>query len=100
MQDSWSVGLVGNYVGSYTNTIPNPDEGVDSYITFDLSASYNFSGSSFMEGLSVSAEIRNLFDEDPPYVNGPIIAQVSSGYDPSAASPLGRVMTFSIRKKM
>ena len=50
-------------------------------------------------GLTLGAEVRNLFDLDPPYVNLAPSGNGSGGYDASAASPIGREVAFSLRAK-
>ena len=43
-------------------------------------------------------EVRNVFNERPPYVNIAPSGNGSGGYDATAADPLGRVFAASIRK--
>ena len=43
------------------------------------------------EGLTVALDVQNIADEDPPFVN------LSGGYDPQTASPIGRLIALSLR---
>jgi len=47
----------------------------------------------------LSLQFTNLFDADPPYVNTIPTPNGGGGYDPAAASPLGRVIAVSLEKK-
>jgi iron complex outermembrane receptor protein len=79
-----------NYVGDYKQTGVTPIRDIDDYMTVDLHLGYDMSA--IVEGLSLSLDAQNLLDEDPPFVN------ISGGYDPQSASPLGRLIALSIRK--
>jgi len=95
-----SARVMATHVGGYTNNLVTPAEKVDSYTPVDLTLTWrvgeSFSGS-LTEGLELSAEVRNLFDIDPPYVNLAPGGNGSGGYDATAASPLGRVFAASAR---
>jgi iron complex outermembrane receptor protein len=53
----------------------------------------------FGEDLSLGLELRNVLDEDPPYVNLAPGVNGSGGYDATAANPVGRLLALSLRKK-
>jgi iron complex outermembrane recepter protein len=95
---SWRMGpwnLAGfiNYVDSYKQTGVTPIRKIDSYTTVDLHAAYDFKGhGGFFDGLSVGLDVQNALDQDPPFVN------LSGGYDPQSASPMGRLIAVSLRK--
>jgi iron complex outermembrane receptor protein len=47
----------------------------------------------WFEGISVSLDIQNLFDQDPPYVN------IDGGWDPGHASAVGRFVSMTVAKR-
>jgi iron complex outermembrane receptor protein len=73
---------------------------IDSYLTVDLALHYDFTdeGGSLLNGLSFTVSAQNVFDKEPPLVvNSSNTASVR--FDPSNASPLGRVVQFQVAKK-
>jgi iron complex outermembrane recepter protein len=72
-------------------------EHVDSYLTLDTTFSYDFTGSSMLDGLRTTLSIQNVLDEEPPLVlNGgssPIL------FDPTNASVLGRLVSLQVTKR-
>jgi iron complex outermembrane receptor protein len=102
----WQLGparaqVVAHHVNGYTNNVPATPQNVGSYTPIDVSFSWNFSSSdsSLLEDLEVGLEVRNAFDEDPPYVNLAPSANGSGGYDATASNPVGRLFGVSLRKK-
>jgi len=92
----------GSYVNSYTNTLINPNQSVDSYKLVDLAVTWrpeDLFGSDFAEEISLTAEVRNVFDEDPPYVNVAPASNGSGGYDATNSNPIGRLLSVSVRTK-
>ncbi len=91
-----------NFVNSYDNPIPSPIQEVDSWTTYDLSLRFNGDDidwlGSFGDGLSVTLDITNISDEDPPYVDFAPNGNGGGGWDPAAASPIGRLIGISLRK--
>jgi iron complex outermembrane receptor protein len=91
------------YVNEYDNPSVTPTQRVDSWMPVDLVL--RFDGDtvdwlgSFGTGLTVSLEGRNIFDEDPPYVNFAPNFSGGGGWDPSAADPVGRLLSVSVSKK-
>lgn len=77
-----------NYADDYRDPAYNRD--VNSWTTVDTSLAYR------LEGIGVEARlnVRNLFNEAPPFLNNPI----GVGYDPENADPLGRFVSFQISK--
>ena len=63
------------------------------------SSSQDGSWSPFGTEITLGGEVRNIFDQDPPYVNIAPSGNGSGGYDATAASPLGRVFAASLRVK-
>jgi iron complex outermembrane receptor protein len=87
-----SAGLAVNYSSGYKDTSFTPNRDIDSYVTLDFNSSYQFGGNSSLAGLTLSLNVANVLDEDPPFVN-----QVS-GYDGGKASPYGRLFSIGITK--
>ena len=102
----WSLGrysarAVLNHIGEYDNNLATPTQTVDSFSPFDLDAWINFGdpdGRSFSEGWQLGFHIKNAFDEDPPYVNIAPSGNGSGGYDATASTPVGRVLSVSLQK--
>jgi iron complex outermembrane recepter protein len=108
VRNAFSADLFVNYTGDYLNwngSAPFPvirnaafspvggGQPVDSYSTVDLHFGYNFGDSGPMAGASLFFDARDLFDEEPPFVNTPL------GFDGFNANPIGRVVTVGITKK-
>jgi iron complex outermembrane receptor protein len=89
-RDALSTIAFVNYVSGYDQTGVANVRSIDSYTTVDVHVGYDLEQLS--DGLSVALDVQNIADEDPPFVN------LSGGYDPQSASPLGRLIAFSVRK--
>jgi len=83
----------GNYAGGGDHVSAN--------VTFDLHASYNFPDG-LLSGDQVYIDIKNLFDQDPPFYNYPNHGDAlsSNGYDPFVSNPIGRVIALGFRAKL
>ena len=91
-----------NYVGEYTNDLVTPNQNVDSWTTLDLGIAItpgDEMASVLDGGITIGLDIRNAFDEQPPYVNLAPNINGSGGFDATAANPVGRVIGVSLRKK-
>jgi iron complex outermembrane receptor protein len=75
---------VWNYLNGYDNNTVTPVQKVSDYHTFDLSLSYDIN-----DHFTLSADVRNLFDTDPPFVD------TTNGWDPQSASPFPRLFSFT-----
>jgi iron complex outermembrane receptor protein len=73
---------------------------IDSYTTVDLAVHYDFGedAGSILDGLGLTVSAQNVFDADPPFVVN-TSSTASIKFDPSNASPLGRVLQFEVSKK-
>lgn len=81
-------GVFLNYVDSYRDPSNVADPKVDSWTTVDVNLKYSFEGLT-----SVTLNVQNLLDEDPPFVvNGR-----GTGYDPTNATALGRFVSMSVK---
>jgi iron complex outermembrane receptor protein len=103
----WNIGALSaiafvNFANRYTNTQVTPIETIGSFTTLDLNAAIDLGkaiASPVTKDLSVTFHINNVFDQYPPYVNIPIGANGGGGFDPGAASPVGRLISLALRKK-
>ena len=90
----WNAGLYLNYVHSYDNVTVTPTQRVGSWTTADIHVGYSFeNGEGLLSGLDLALDVRNLTDRDPVFVD------IEGGYDPTNASPMGRLIGLSITKK-
>ncbi|MEO6367555.1 MAG: TonB-dependent receptor, partial [Steroidobacteraceae bacterium] len=104
---SWNIGAVKaaamvTRIHGYRNNAVTPVEGVAPYTPVDLTLSVDLGAlndSAMLKDLDLGLEIRNAFDEDPPYVNLAPSANGSGGYDATASNPIGRLFALSLRKK-
>ena len=88
-----------NYVDSYKVDGTEAAAGIPSWTTVDLALSYDFDkpAAGWLEGVGLSLSVTNLFDEAPPSAP-PDGGYSLTAYDPTNASPLGRFVTFEVRK--
>lgn len=75
------VGLT--YVSGYEDSVGSS---IGSWTTSDLQLTWDPEAIGRLDGLTVSAGIRNVFDEDPPFYDAPS----GLGYDAGQADPIGR----------
>jgi iron complex outermembrane receptor protein len=102
----WAYGpfttkLFVNFVNGYSNTDTTPAQSVSSYVTEDLDVVFNAGRvlqSELARDLTFTFHITNIGNVTPPYVNIPI-GDGGGGYDATAASPLGRVISVGFGKK-
>ncbi|HKO67164.1 MAG TPA: TonB-dependent receptor, partial [Burkholderiaceae bacterium] len=79
----WSAAFVNRYKSGYADqTAPNE---VGSYSVFDLFGTWTG-----YKGVTLTAGVKNLFDEDPPLTNQVTVFQ--RGYDPRFTDPRGRTL--------
>lgn len=90
----WGGALIANYVDGYRDNLSTPNRAVDSWLTYDARLSYRWRRADD-SSTEFALDIRNLTDEDPPFVNN------SSGlaFDTLNASPLGRVVMFQVSQR-
>ncbi|PKP94491.1 MAG: TonB-dependent receptor [Alphaproteobacteria bacterium HGW-Alphaproteobacteria-16] len=80
--------LTWNHLNGYTNTTSNVVRDVSNYDTFDLLIGYDIN-----DRIGVSFDVRNLFNEDPPFVD------TTNGYDPQASNPIPRLFAITAHVK-
>lgn len=95
----WRSRIVATYVNGYDNTAVSPTQSVDSYMPIDLSVTRDFDGVFGNADFQLGLEVRNLLNEDPPYVNLAPGLNGSGGYDATAANPVGRMFAVTARTK-
>lgn len=85
------------YTDGYGDDFNTPNVYVGSWTTVDLNLRYDFGRhrSAWLRGFSVSANISNLLNQDPPF--WPYDFH-NVGYDSSNANPMGRFVSVSLRK--
>ena len=100
----FSARMTLTHVGGYNNTFANPVQQVSSFNPVDLGLTWKVgdldSSGAIERGLTFGIEVRNLFDQKPPYVNIAPNGNGSGGYDATAADPIGRVIAASVRVKL
>jgi iron complex outermembrane receptor protein len=101
----FSSRLTARYVDDYANPYIAASPKIGDWLTFDLSASYDFGKRTGpLSGLAVYLSVQNLFDRDPPFVAdfGPGIGDGLSepiGFDPANATAFGRYISIELRKR-
>ena len=72
---------------------------MDATNTFDLHLAYKLELGGTIEDMSLSLDVRNLTDADPPFFNGNQGGFMGGawGYDNYTANPVGRLITLGIR---
>jgi iron complex outermembrane receptor protein len=92
-KDNFNGSIAVNYQPSYFNDTVVPTQKVKEQALIDLYAANELKdAASWLEGTTVSVNVQNLFDKDPPFFN------VNGGFDPQNYSPIGRLVTFGINK--
>lgn len=77
-----------NHLAGYFNNTITPRQEVSNYDTVDLSAGYELT-----RNVTLSADVRNIFNEDPPFVD------TTRGYDPQSSNPVPRLISFTASVK-
>jgi len=80
--------LTWSHLNGYTNTTSTVVRDVSNYDTFDLLIGYDFT-----DRINLSLDVRNLFDEDPPFVD------TTNGFDPQASNPIPRMFAITANVK-
>jgi len=81
-----------NYQGDYEATT----QSVPAHTEIDLALRYTLEGRvSFVQGLTFSIDVQDLFDNDPPIVINGLLP-----FDSNSHSSIGRTISFGVRAKM
>lgn len=97
----WNAELFVNYVNGYDNNEVTPTQAVGAFATADVDVVYDVGRaiqSAWSKDLALTLHVTNIGNSTPPYVNIPI-GNGGGGYDPNAASPIGRLISIAIGKK-
>jgi outer membrane receptor protein involved in Fe transport len=87
-----------NYIGALVDRRFAVEQRLEPGATFDLGLSYDIiRGDGRDPGLSIAINIQNLFDHEPPLIGqtGP----TDTPYDSTNYSPIGRFVSFGIRRQ-
>ena len=97
--DNFSSNLFVNYTDSYRTDSTSSAEPIESWTTLDFSVAYSIENSDekWLNGTKFGLSIVNIFDEMPP-TTSTLGAFRLTGYDPANASPVGRYISFDLRK--
>ncbi len=98
----WNAGANVNYTNGYTNDLANPVQEVNAYTTLDMRVGYDFKDNTsfgLLKNFRIGLDVSNAFDSDPPFVNIAPSTNGGGGFDPNAASPVGRLIALSIGKR-
>lgn len=97
----FSLGMIANHVGAYTDDRTAVERPAGSFTTFDVSAAYELGGGRTpgMPDLRLGLVIENLFDEEPPRLVPDPGALRGLGYDPVNASARGRAVSLQLRAR-
>jgi len=88
---AFSVNGAANFANAYSDTNLNPPGHIASFTTADLNASWH----SRRTGTTLSVNIINLFNENPP-LTAPAYNRVQ--YDPTNADARGRILSLQLRQ--
>ena len=96
----WSSTISQSFTSGYKDEKPvgvvppgfNPK--VDSYTVYNVSATYTG-----IKNLTLTAGIKNLFDQDPPFTAHNLDFAAGAGWDPRVADPRGRAYTLRLNYK-
>jgi iron complex outermembrane recepter protein len=93
----WVNGAV-NYNNAYEDTTATPRANVPSWTTVDLAMRYTPKAKgTALSGVSFGLSAINIFDNDPPFVQGGI-GLTGVHYDVGNANPRGRFISLDVRK--
>jgi len=97
----WRIGLFISYTDGYSDNRVSPEIPIDSYTSTDLSITYTSpAGAGALRDFQVTLSVRNLFDEEPPFVRGSS-SDIFPGinYDATNASAVGRFVSLMVSKR-
>jgi iron complex outermembrane recepter protein len=98
---NWSASVMANYVNGYDNTPFVPRASISSWTTADLYLSYRMQRQAAASpALTIALTVQNALNERPPFVATPqallLPGQNAIPYDPSNASPVGRLIALQV----
>lgn len=105
---SWSRGALAvaafvSHVNSYDNSLSATGERIDSWTTADINISYRTGKNAslaLLQGLTLALNVSNLTNEEPPFVDLPVIIPglIALPFDAANASPVGRRVSLAVTK--
>ncbi len=96
----FDANLYVNYSNAYNNTFSTLAPRIGANTTVDLTASYDFGEQlGFAKRFQLGLSVLNLFDKDPPFADIAPTNNGGGGFDPTVSSPVGRVVSVSLRSK-
>ena len=96
----FDMNLYLNYSNGYNNTFSTLAPKIGANTTFDLTASYDFGEQlGFAKRFQLGLNVVNLFDKAPPFADLAPTNNGGGGFDPTVASPVGRIVSVSLRTK-
>jgi outer membrane receptor protein involved in Fe transport len=86
-----------NYTGPYRDIDSNPQRSVSAWTTLDTQVSYDFQSlsDSVFKDLHLIFSVQNALGSRPPFLNN----QLGLGWDQENATPFGRQISFTARKR-
>lgn len=90
-----SISLFANHFNDYRDG----HKKIGAWTTFDLTATYQTGDklrAGWLRNLSLQFSIQNLFDQDPPFFD----SSAANGYDYANSDPLGRFISFTIKRAL
>lgn len=94
-----ATGIV-NFVSSAIDTGVTPNATIDAWTTIDANLAYEVAGNrGALADLRIMLSVTNLFDRDPPFAFSPSFLQQGFFFDSTTASPLGRQLALTLRKR-
>ena len=100
---SFTATVTANYVNGYQNSLITPQQRIASWTTGDLYLGYNtgkVTSVRLLENLTVALSVLNVSNRAPPYaqVAPNIPGENFIPFDPTNASPVGRVIALQLKK--
>ncbi|MFM5908584.1 MAG: TonB-dependent receptor domain-containing protein [Novosphingobium sp.] len=96
----FNFNLYANHTNGYNNTFSTLAPKIAANTTVDLSASYDFGDMlGFAKRFQLGVNVTNLFDKAPPFADLAPTNNGGGGFDPTVASPVGRIVSVSLRSK-
>ena len=80
--------LTWNHLSGYWNTTVTPKQRISNYDTVDVALGFDV-----MRNITLSVDVRNAFNENPPFVD------TTGGYDPQSSNPIPRTIAVGARVK-
>ncbi|MBL8558734.1 MAG: TonB-dependent receptor [Hyphomonadaceae bacterium] len=96
--DHWRLSGALNYTDDYLDTLSTPARRIDAWRTWDVQIARTWradADNGQKPGVEATLNVRNITDADPPFANNP----VGMAFDTLNASPLGRFVSFEIRRR-